>query len=303
MKRFTETNKWRDPWFRKLTDSAKLLFLWLVDNCDNSGVIDLDFEASSFDIGKPIEANHLAELGSRYEKLANGKIRLTKFIAFQYGTLSEKCTPHLRIIETLQSHGISYPENPSLSTTLHTTLPPTLQSRVQERKGKEEERKGKEPEGGTGGNGQLDCEFVSLLLSLYRRPEGSVLTYAEQSTLAAIVRERPRYRDEFKIIESLKERDPRYFPQSLSRLLEGWQDALDRANNHVPKGDASKPAETVFEITKVIEAKTKLANDLKNQYASEGALSTDWTSPEKRLEHAKLRGEIKTLTQKIARMA
>lgn len=80
----------------------------------------------------------------------------------------------------------------------------------------------------------------------------------------------------------------------------GWKSkSAEFANGSTSQ---KKPA-SVFEITKVIEAKTKLADELKHKYASEGAISTEWSPPEKRLEHSKLRGEIKQLTQQIASMA
>jgi uncharacterized protein YdaU (DUF1376 family) len=64
------------------------------------------------------------------------------------------------------------------------------------------------------------------------------------------------------------------------------------------------PAKTsVFSITKVIEAKTKLADELKRKHASEGPLSTDWSPPEKRTEYLTIRGEIKQLTRQLAGMA
>lgn len=174
-KRFTETDKWRDPWFRKLTTLAKLLFLWLVDNCDKAGVVDLDFEAASFDIGEPINRNHLVELDGRWDKLPNGKIRLTKFVAFQYGKLSEKCTPHIRVIETIRSHGLNYPEFEEKSTTLPPTLPSTLQCRVQEKRG---------PEGnGQEGNGEWEpTEAWALKWGEEARKLGADYTDAEIRT-------------------------------------------------------------------------------------------------------------------------
>jgi len=50
-KRFTDTSKWRDKWFRSLDLSEKVLFLYLVDNCDNAGFIEIDFELWGFQIG------------------------------------------------------------------------------------------------------------------------------------------------------------------------------------------------------------------------------------------------------------
>lgn len=44
MKRFSETDKWRDPWFRSLSAPAKLVFLYVIDNCNNAGFLELDKE-------------------------------------------------------------------------------------------------------------------------------------------------------------------------------------------------------------------------------------------------------------------
>lgn len=44
MKRFTETDKWRDPWFRSLTAPSKLVFFYILDHCNNAGFHELDKE-------------------------------------------------------------------------------------------------------------------------------------------------------------------------------------------------------------------------------------------------------------------
>ena len=80
------------------------------------------------------------------------------------------------------------------------------------------------------------CEsFKKELFAAYRRDQSTPMSYAEMSTLAAIVRERPRYLDEWKLIQTLRVREPRYFPQSLSRLLNSWQETIDRAAVWVPE--------------------------------------------------------------------
>lgn len=127
MKRFTDTGKWRDAWVRKLSTQAKMLWIWIVDNCDGAGVFELDLELASFDAGLQFTRQHFDELQSRISPLGNGKFWIPKFIAFQYGpTLSAKCVPHLRVLELLKSHGITTTLGGTLGGTLDTTLDTTL---------------------------------------------------------------------------------------------------------------------------------------------------------------------------------
>lgn len=48
MKRFTETLKWDDPWFRALAGAHKLVFLYVIDRCDNAGFWEVDEDAVTF---------------------------------------------------------------------------------------------------------------------------------------------------------------------------------------------------------------------------------------------------------------
>jgi hypothetical protein len=53
-KRFTDSEKWNRPWFRKLPTKYKLLWLYILDHCDMSGVWYVDFELASMMIGEPV---------------------------------------------------------------------------------------------------------------------------------------------------------------------------------------------------------------------------------------------------------
>ena len=111
MKRFTETNKWEDPWFRKLKPEMKLLWSWLLDSCDNAGIIDADIELAAFQIGYPYPMNTLSEFVHRVIKLPCGKFFIPKFIEFQYGSLSRDCKAHNPVFLSLEKHGLKgYPK-------------------------------------------------------------------------------------------------------------------------------------------------------------------------------------------------
>jgi hypothetical protein len=48
MKRFSETAKWDDPWFRALPGAHKLVFLYLLDRCNNAGFWEEDLDGMAF---------------------------------------------------------------------------------------------------------------------------------------------------------------------------------------------------------------------------------------------------------------
>ena len=106
MKRFTETQKWEDPWFRKLNPELKLLWQWLLDRCDNAGVIDPDLDLAAFQIGYQYPLDTLSSFSERVVNLPCGKWFIPKFIEFQYGRLSEDCKAHRPIFLSLEKHQI-----------------------------------------------------------------------------------------------------------------------------------------------------------------------------------------------------
>lgn len=136
MKRFTETLKWRDPWYRRLSPTAKLLWGYLTDNCNCIGLIDLDLEAASFDIGAKVEERHLTELESRTQALGNGKIFIPKFIHFQNGKLSDSCPAHKPIFKLIEFHKIETTEIGYLYPIGRVAIP------YREGKGKEKDKEG-----------------------------------------------------------------------------------------------------------------------------------------------------------------
>lgn len=49
--RFTETDKWDDVWFSGLKPLSKLLFLYLCDQCDIAGFLEINTKKMCFDLG------------------------------------------------------------------------------------------------------------------------------------------------------------------------------------------------------------------------------------------------------------
>ena len=99
VKRFTETSKWNDPWYRKLSTKNKSFWQYLCDQCDNAGVWKIDYEIASFYIGEEIDKADIAEINKNKERLIflNEDLLLIRdFIPFQIGNLNSSKLTNLQ---------------------------------------------------------------------------------------------------------------------------------------------------------------------------------------------------------------
>ena len=112
MKRFTETTKWRDPWFSDLNAETKLAWLWLLDNCDHAGVIEISFKHLQFETGYSGTEDELLNALAGKITFVNSKCFVLKFIDFQYQNFeTSQSKPIISARNLLTKHGILYPVN------------------------------------------------------------------------------------------------------------------------------------------------------------------------------------------------
>lgn len=106
-KRFTDTEKWKDPWFRKLSPNSKVLWFFLTENCDQAGFWKKDYELASFFCGYEITEDHLLKAFNQEKiRIKDHKthVELCDFVSFQYGNLSPDCRPHRPILDLLSKY-------------------------------------------------------------------------------------------------------------------------------------------------------------------------------------------------------
>ena len=107
MRRFTDTDKWRDPWFRKLPSLYKTIWEFLRDNVDNAGFWKVDLEAARFFINEEFDPKKtLAYLNEGKTRVIDyGEYwEITDFVVFQNGILTPTCKPHRQIINLLEKY-------------------------------------------------------------------------------------------------------------------------------------------------------------------------------------------------------
>ena len=102
--RFTNTDKWGDKWFFELKPNEKLLFMYLYENCDIAGFIEVNFKKWSNDMN----INNTSTVKAACKGIARGLIYsrsndiiyIKKFLIHQKNyPLNEKNKAHLGIIK------------------------------------------------------------------------------------------------------------------------------------------------------------------------------------------------------------
>ncbi len=231
MKRFTETDKWRDSWFRKLPPETKLAYLYVIDNCDAAGVWDADYELADFQTGHEHNWPAIIEvLGDRLHILPNGKWHLTRFVAFQYGTLSPECKPHQNVLRLIEVHQLP---------TLSKGYPKGIYTHKDKEKEKDKDSIDNKPE-----EGKTDLQRRAE--RLFRRRESTPWGPAEVKawrTSRAVIE--ATLEPDWVALEQFydfKETDRFvvYRRQDLATLLNNWSGEVDKARDFLRSGPKLK---------------------------------------------------------------
>jgi hypothetical protein len=107
-KRFTDTEKWKKPFIRGLDGAYKLLWMYILDDCDHAGIWQVDFEVARIRTGEPSLDYEQAKaiFGERIIAIDKFKWFVPDFISFQYGELKESNRMHVSVISILTKHNL-----------------------------------------------------------------------------------------------------------------------------------------------------------------------------------------------------
>jgi hypothetical protein len=148
-KRFTDTEKWKRPWFRTLSPEAKIIWLFLCDNCDHAGIWIADYELASFQIGFTLNQKTLTEmLGDKVMPFDSDKVFIPSFFEFQYGKSKDKFNAKTSALQELSRYGLVNEDGsikghlPDTSSSVAQVSPDTLGIGISKGKGKEGDARG-----------------------------------------------------------------------------------------------------------------------------------------------------------------
>lgn len=108
--RMTDTNKWKDKWFRSLNPLEKVLFIYLVENCDNAGFFEIDYDLWAYQIG--CDENDISDAFKGLNKaieVVGEWCWIVNFLRHQRNLpLNDKNNAHKQIISLLNEHSSKF---------------------------------------------------------------------------------------------------------------------------------------------------------------------------------------------------
>jgi len=107
-KRMTDTDKWKKRFLKELKPEHKLLWFYILDDCNHAGIWDVDIEVASIRIGADLIYDMLPQ--AFLDKIVifdNGdKWFIPDFIDFQYGELNPNSNVHKSVIALLDRYNL-----------------------------------------------------------------------------------------------------------------------------------------------------------------------------------------------------
>ena len=105
-KRYTDNDKWDDPWFCSLSNDYKLLWIYVLDKCDHAGIYKVNPKNTEFALNCKFNWEEVVRvLDGRIEVLSSDKWFIPKFIHFQYGELDSNNRVHRSVLAMLEKEG------------------------------------------------------------------------------------------------------------------------------------------------------------------------------------------------------
>jgi hypothetical protein len=105
-KRFTDTEKWKDDWFLSLSNDYRIVWQWLLDNCNHAGICKPSINLLNMMCNTKITDEVLFEVFKDRLLNFNSFWFIPKFLKFQYGSLNSKKPAVISVIKELVKHNL-----------------------------------------------------------------------------------------------------------------------------------------------------------------------------------------------------
>lgn len=109
-KRFIDTDIFKKPYIRGLQAPYKLLWLYILTDCNHAGLWDVEIDVAQLKLGVKVkESDALIAFAGKVIVVKTGeKWFIPSFIEFQYGKLNPENRAHASVINLLSAHNLYF---------------------------------------------------------------------------------------------------------------------------------------------------------------------------------------------------
>ena len=104
----TDTDKWKKRFVRELKPQHKLLWFYILDDCNHAGIWEVDLEVASIRVGFELSHDNLpSSFGDKVISFDDGdKWFIPDFIEYQYGELNPNSNVHKSVLNLLNKYNL-----------------------------------------------------------------------------------------------------------------------------------------------------------------------------------------------------
>ncbi len=103
-KRLTDTLKWGDDWFLSLDNDYRMIWQWLLDNCNHAGICKRNVKLLNFMCNTNVAEVDLLKTMQGRVMIVNNTWFIPKFLKFQYEVLTSNRPVILSVVKELEKH-------------------------------------------------------------------------------------------------------------------------------------------------------------------------------------------------------
>lgn len=227
-KRFTDTDKWKRQWFTDLEYKAKLVWFYVLDQCDHRGVWFANFKLMSSQVGFKVDRAQFEKwFGSKVRAFDDDKYFVPSFVDFQFGKLNPANNAHKGVLELLAILGPE--EGPS-------------QPLISPCEGAQDKDKEKEKEEEGECEGKQNSFDFEAVYAIYPRKEGRAIGLRKLKAMIRTQAEFETLMNGTRRFEYLsRKKEPKYIPL-FSTFVEQqrWLDSVPSAAVSPPRNEVAQ---------------------------------------------------------------
>jgi hypothetical protein len=106
-KRLTDTSKWNDDWYLSLSNDYRIIWQWLLDNCNHAGVCKRSVYLMNLMCNTSVTEVDMLQAMQGRVMVVNSNWFIPKFLRFQYESLTSQRPVILSVVKYLEDNKLT----------------------------------------------------------------------------------------------------------------------------------------------------------------------------------------------------